>query len=72
MKNIWIFKLQTRNKNNKEKYNHYHNIKANIYEMYASDKYFKKMHRWRNNKLQRYIMMNEICINEFKWFSLIN
>lgn len=71
LKNIWIFKLQTRNKKNKEKYNHYHNIKTNIYEMYASDKYLKNMYHWRNNKLQRNMMMDEICINEFKLFPLV-
>ena len=72
LKNIWIFKLQLEIKNNKEKYNHYHNIKANVYEMYASDKYLKNMIPWRNNELQRNLMMDEICIKEFKYFPLIN
>ena len=70
LKNIWIFELKTENINYKEKYNHYHNIKTNIYEMYASDKYFKKMKRWRNNVFQKKLMVEEICNNEFKLFSL--
>ena len=71
LKNLWIFSFQTRKKD-KEKYNKFFNIKTNIYEMNASNKYFKKMKHWLNTKLQRNLMINEKCFNEFKLFSLIN
>ena len=71
LKNLWIFLLKTQNKSIKEKYNKFRNHKTNIYEMNASDKYVKNMKIWSNLKLQRNLMINEICINEFKMFSLI-
>ena len=71
LKNLWIFLLETQNKSIKEKYNKFKNNKTNIYEMYASDKYTKNMKHWLNLKLQRNLMIDEICINEFKMFSLI-
>ena len=68
LKNLWIFLLKTENK---EKYNKFRNHKTNIYEMNASYKYIKNMKLWSNLKLQRNLMIDEICINEFKMFSLI-
>ena len=71
LKNLWIFYLKTQNKSVTEKYNKFRNHKTNIYEMNASDKYVKIMKRWLNLKLQRNLMIDEKCINEFKMFSLI-
>ena len=37
-----------------------------IYRMEPSPYYKKNMQIWKNNKKQRYIMLNEKCINDFK------
>ena len=40
--------------------------KINIFRMNPSDEYRNKMYPWKNTKLQRYLMINEKCINNFK------
>jgi hypothetical protein len=67
LRNIWLFNLQS------QKYsNQYLNIKANIFVMNASSKYSYNMKYWSNNIFQRNLMINEICVNDFKMFSPIN
>ena len=64
LKNLWIFKFQPKKK--KKKIHKFYNIKKNIYVMYATYKYYLNMKQWRNNIIQRNLMIDEICINEFQ------
>ena len=71
LRNIWFFKLQNQ-KDSKKNKNQYLNIKANVFVMNASSKYFYNMEYWSNNIFQRNLMINEICVNDFKMFSPVN
>jgi hypothetical protein len=71
LRNIWLFNLQTQ-KDSKKNKNQYLNIKANVFVMNASSKYSYNMKYWSNNKFQRNLMINEICVNDFKMFPPIN
>lgn len=69
LKFLWDYNIYQ----NKEKIYHLHydlyklpNNNFTIYRMEPSSYYKKNMRIWKNNKKQRYIMLNEKCTNNFK------
>jgi hypothetical protein len=72
LRNIWIFKFQTKKASRKNNISHYFYNKANTFVMEASSKYSYYMKYWSNNIFQRNLMINEICVNDFQKFSPFN
>lgn len=67
IENIFVYNLYPMG----EKILHYHfdlfefSNKFTIYRMEPSSNYKEKMYRWKNNKIQRKLMIKEKCINDF-------